>query len=76
VVTVLGLQVVALLVDAIIIEVIFVVPGLGSLLLESVSNRDLLTVQGVVMVIVGVVLVVNLLVDLLYVAIDPRLRRS
>jgi len=76
VVTVLGLQVVALLVDAIIIEVIFVVPGLGSLLLESVSNRDLLTVQGVVMVIVGVVLVVNLLVDLLYVAIDPRLRRA
>lgn len=76
VVTVLGLQIVALLVDAIIIEVIFVVPGLGSLLLESVSNRDLLTVQGVVMVIVGVVLVVNLLVDLLYVAIDPRLRRA
>lgn len=76
VVTVLGLQVVALLVDAIIIEVIFVVPGLGSLLLESVSNRDLLTVQGVVMVIVGVVLVVNLLIDLLYVAIDPRLRRA
>jgi peptide/nickel transport system permease protein len=76
VVTVLGLQVVALLVDAIIIEVIFVVPGLGSLLLESVSNRDLLTVQGVVMVIVGVVLVVNLLVDLLYVSIDPRLRRA
>jgi peptide/nickel transport system permease protein len=41
-----------------------------------VSNRDLLTVQGVVMVIVGVVLVVNLLIDLLYVAIDPRLRRA
>ena len=76
VVTVLGLQIVALLVDAIIIEVIFVIPGLGSLLLESVSNRDLLTVQDVVMVIVGAVLVINLVVDLLYVAIDPRLRRS
>jgi peptide/nickel transport system permease protein len=76
VVTVLGLQIVALLVDTIIIEVIFVIPGLGSLLLESVSNRDLLTVQDVVMVIVGAVLVINLVVDLLYVAIDPRLRRS
>lgn len=76
VVTVLGLQVAALLVDAIIIEVIFVIPGLGSLLLEAVSNRDLLTVQGVVIVIVGVVLLINLVVDLLYVAIDPRLRRS
>jgi peptide/nickel transport system permease protein len=73
---VLGLQIVALLVDTIIIEVIFVIPGLGSLLLESVSNRDLLTVQDVVMVIVGAVLVINLVVDLLYVAIDPRLRRS
>lgn len=76
VVTVLGLQMAALLVDAIIIEVIFVIPGLGSLLLEAVSNRDLLTVQGVVMVIVGAVLVINLVVDLLYVAIDPRLRRA
>jgi peptide/nickel transport system permease protein len=76
VVTVLGLQVAALLVDAIIIEVIFVIPGLGSLLLEAVSNRDLLTVQGVVMVIVAAVLLINLLVDALYVAIDPRLRRS
>lgn len=76
VVTVLGLQIAALLVDAIIIEVIFVIPGLGSLLLEAVSNRDLLTVQGVVMVIVGAVLVINLVVDLLYVAIDPRLRRA
>lgn len=76
VVTVLGLQIAALLVDAIIIEVIFVIPGMGSLLLESVSNRDLLTVQDVVMVIVAAVLVINLVVDLLYVAIDPRLRRS
>lgn len=76
VVTVLGLQIAALLVDAIIIEVIFVVPGLGSLLLDAVSNRDLITVQDVVMVIVAAVLLINLVVDLLYVAIDPRLRRA
>jgi peptide/nickel transport system permease protein len=76
VVTVLGLQLAALLVDAIVIERVFVIPGLGSLLLTSVSNRDLLLVQGIVMVLVGAVLIINYLVDLLYLAIDPRLRRA
>jgi peptide/nickel transport system permease protein len=74
VVTVLGLQLAALLIDAIVIERVFVIPGLGSLLLTSVSNRDLLLVQGIVMVLVAAVLVINYLVDLAYVAIDPRLR--
>ena len=76
VVTVLGLQLAALLVDAIVIERVFVIPGLGSLLLISVSNRDLLVVQGVVMVLVAAVLLINYVVDLAYLAIDPRLRRS
>ena len=47
---------------------------LGSLLLDSVSNRDLLMVQDVVMVLVVAVLLVNLVVEVLYVVIDPRLR--
>jgi peptide/nickel transport system permease protein len=51
-----------------------VIPGLGSLLLDSVANRDLLMVQDVVMVLVVAVLAVNFLVDLLYLVIDPRLR--
>lgn len=76
VITVLGLQLSTLLVGAIVIERVYVVPGLGSLLLDSVSNRDLLTVQGVVMVITLAVLIVNYVVDVLYVAVDPRLRRS
>lgn len=76
VLTVMGLMVAALLVDTIIVERVFVLPGLGDLLLSGATNRDQLTVQGIVMVIVSVVLVVNLVVDLLYVVIDPRLRRA
>jgi peptide/nickel transport system permease protein len=76
VVTVLGLQLASLLVGAVVIERVYVIPGLGSMLLDSVSNRDLLSVQGVVMVLVAAVLIINYVVDLLYTAIDPRLRRS
>jgi peptide/nickel transport system permease protein len=74
VVTVLALQLATLLVGAVVVERVFVIPGLGSLLLDSVSNRDLIMVQDVVMILVVAVLLVNFLVDLLYVAIDPRLR--
>jgi peptide/nickel transport system permease protein len=76
VVTVLGLQLSLLLVGAVVIERVYVLPGIGSLLLDAVSNRDLLTVQGTVMVLTLVVLLINYVVDLLHVAIDPRLRKS
>ena len=76
VVTVLALQLATLLIGAVVIERVFVIPGLGSLLLDSVSNRDLLMVQDVVMVLVVAVLLVNLVVELLYVLIDPRLRTT
>jgi peptide/nickel transport system permease protein len=76
VVTVLGLQLATLLIGAVVVERVFVIPGLGSLLLDGVSNRDLLLVQDVVMVLVIAVLLVNFLVDLLYVALDPRLRTA
>ncbi|MEU8224905.1 ABC transporter permease [Kribbella sp. NPDC048915] len=76
VVTVLGLQLATLLIGAVVVERVFVIPGLGSLLLDGVSNRDLLLVQDVVMVLVLAVLLVNFLVDLLYVALDPRLRAA
>ncbi|MFC6159287.1 ABC transporter permease [Kribbella sp. NPDC058693] len=76
VVTVLGLQLATLLIGAVVVERVFVIPGLGSLLLDGVSNRDLLLVQDVVMVLVLAVLLVNFIVDLLYVALDPRLRTA
>lgn len=74
VVTVLALQLATLLIGAVVVERVFVVPGLGSLLLDSVSDRDLIMVQDVVMILVVAVLLVNFLVDLLYLVIDPRLR--
>ena len=74
VVTVLALQLATLLIGAVVVERVFVIPGLGSLLLDSVSNRDLIMVQDVVMILVVAVIFVNFLVDLLYLAIDPRLR--
>jgi peptide/nickel transport system permease protein len=74
VVTVLALQLATLLVGAVVVERVFVIPGLGSLLLDALAQRDLRIVQDVVMLLVVAVLVVNLVVELLYVVIDPRLR--
>lgn len=73
-VTVLGLQLAAVLVGAIVIEQVFVLPGLGSLLLGAVASHDLIVLQGIVMVLVLAVLAINALVDVSYVLIDPRLR--
>ncbi|WAL40261.1 ABC transporter permease [Brevibacterium sp. BRM-1] len=76
VVTVAGVQLAALLVGAVVVEQVFVLPGIGSELVRAVSNRDLVTVQGIVMVLVLAVLVLNFIVDLLYPVIDPRVRRG
>ncbi|WP_084125502.1 ABC transporter permease [Demequina sp. NBRC 110054] len=76
VVTVIGLQVAGLLVDTIVVERVFVIPGLGSLLFDGLANRDLLLVQGIALIIVCLILVLNYIVDLLYIVIDPRLRRQ
>lgn len=74
VITVLGLQLSTLLVGAIVIESVFTLPGLGSLLLDAVAKRDLILVQGTVLVLVVAVLVINSVVEWSYVIIDPRLR--
>lgn len=74
VVTVLALQLATLLVGAVVIERVFVIPGLGSLLLDAVGQRDLRMVQDIVMLLVVAVLVINAVVEILYVVIDPRLR--
>ena len=75
VVTVLGLQLTALLVGAVVIENVFTLPGLGKQLLDGINSRELILVLDIVMILVAAALVVNLIVDLLYLAIDPRLRR-
>lgn len=76
VVTILGIQLTSLLVGAVVIENVFVLPGLGRLLFQSVGNRDLIVVQDLVMLLTAVVLVVNFGVDLLYRLLDPRVRAT
>ena len=76
VLTVTGLQLTALVVGAVVIERVFLVPGLGTMLLDAVAVRDLTTVQTIVMVLVVFTLVVNLMVDLAYRLVDPRIRRG
>jgi peptide/nickel transport system permease protein len=74
VVTVIGLQVGALLGGAVIAETIFAWPGIGRLLIQAINQRDYPLVQGVVLVTALVVSLINLVVDLLYGAINPRVR--
>lgn len=76
VLTVAGVQLSVLLIGAVVVERVFVVPGLGSLLLDKVGQRDMAAVASIVMVLVLLVLVVNLVVDVLYTVIDPRLRSN
>lgn len=76
VVTVAGIQLGALLAGAIVTEKIFARPGLGTLLLDALSVRDWKVVQGVVLVIAVSYVLVNLLVDIVYAALDPRIRLS
>ncbi|EWM67888.1 MULTISPECIES: ABC transporter permease [unclassified Micromonospora] len=74
VITVLGLQLATLLIGTVVIENVFGLPGLGRMLLQDVGNRDLLKVQGTVMVLTAAVLLINFVVDVVYHAVDPRLR--
>lgn len=73
-VTVIGLQLSAVLVGAIVVEYVFALPGLGWLLLNAVAQRDLFVIQGTVMFLVLAVLVINAIVDFSYLLIDPRQR--
>lgn len=75
VLTIVGLQFAFLLAGAIIIENVFFLPGLGRLIFQGITQRDLIVVKSVVMLLVCAVIVVNFLVDLSYLAVDPRLRR-
>ena len=75
VMTILGLQFSFLLAGAIIIENVFFLPGLGRLIFQGITQRDLIVVQSVVMLLVFAVILVTFLVDLAYAAVDPRLRR-
>ncbi|MEJ8572863.1 ABC transporter permease [Microbaculum marinum] len=76
VVTIMGLQFSFLLAGTIVIENVFYLPGLGRLLFQAIAQRDLIVVQSLVVLLAGAVVIVNFIVDLAYLAIDPRLRRA
>ncbi len=75
VLTILGLQFSFLLAGAIIIENVFFLPGLGRLIFQAITQRDLIVVESAVMLLVFSVIMVNFIVDLLYILVDPRLRK-
>ncbi len=75
VVTLVGLQAPLLIGGAVIIEQIFVIPGMGMLLLEAVNQRDYPVITGVFLVVGVAVMLINLLVDLSYGFLDPRVRQ-
>ncbi len=76
VITIIGLQIGVLLSGAIITEAIFDWPGMGSLLLEGIYNRNYPLVQGCILTIAGIYVIVNLVTDITYAWVDPRVRLS
>lgn len=76
VITVMGLQFAELLAGTIVVESVFYLPGLGRLIFQSISNRDLIVVRNCVMLLAAMVVIVNFVVDVLYAVIDPRVKAS
>ena len=76
VLTIMGLQFANLVTGTIVIENVFVLPGIGRLVFQAIANRDLVVVRDVVMLLVAVVVIVNFAVDVLYALVDPRLKPS
>ncbi len=74
VVTIMGLQFSFLLAGTIIIENVFYLPGLGRLIFQAIAQRDLIVVKDLIVLLAATVVLVNFVVDMLYVVIDPRLR--
>ena len=74
VMTIVGLQFSFLIAGAVLVEKVFELPGIGQLAYQSVADRDLITLRSVAMFFAGLVIIVNFLVDLSYLWLDPRLR--
>jgi peptide/nickel transport system permease protein len=76
VLTIAGLQFANLIASAIVVEKVFVLPGVGRLVFEAIGNRDLVLVRDVVLLLAAIVVLVNFVVDVLYALVDPRLRHG
>jgi peptide/nickel transport system permease protein len=75
-VTASGLQIAALLGGLVVTEQVFQLPGVGRLIVESILERDFTVVQGAVLTVTAIVVVINVLIDMLYAVIDPRIALS
>ena len=75
VLTIMGLQLAFLLAGAIIIENVFALPGLGRLIFQAIQQRDRVVVMSIVLLLVGTIMLINLALELIYLAVDPRLRK-
>jgi peptide/nickel transport system permease protein len=73
--TVIGIGIALLISGVVLTETVFNIPGIGRLTVDAITNRDYPIIQGVMMIFSGVYVVINLLVDLSYTLIDPRIRR-
>ncbi|MDO5344270.1 MAG: ABC transporter permease [Lachnospiraceae bacterium] len=69
-----GMTIADIIANSMIIEQVFTIPGMGSLLITSISNRDYPVVQGIIVLVAALVILINFIVDLLYSRIDPRIR--
>jgi peptide/nickel transport system permease protein/oligopeptide transport system permease protein len=76
IITIMGLQLGSLLSGSVLTETVFAYPGIGRLLVRSIFERDFPVVQGIILMVALVYLLTNLLVDLLYAAVDPRINYS
>jgi peptide/nickel transport system permease protein len=76
VITIVGLQAAYVLGGAVVVENVFSIPGVGSWMYIGITRRDLPIIQGGVIVLAGIVLVVNILVDIAYAAVNPKVRLS
>jgi peptide/nickel transport system permease protein len=74
--TILGLQFTFLVAGAVLVENVFNLPGLGRLAFQALSQRDIVVMQDVVLFFAALVIVMNFIVDLSYLAIDPRMRKA
>lgn len=74
IVTIVGMQVAGVVTGTLVIESVFYLPGLGRLIFQSISNRDLITLQALILLVAAVVVTANFLVDVAYGLIDPRLK--
>jgi peptide/nickel transport system permease protein len=74
VVTIIGVGVAHLIGGAVVTESVFALPGIGRLTVDAIVRRDYPVIQGVILIISGVYVLLNLVIDILYVFLDPRIR--